>query len=365
VTNEIGASLLRATRADVLLAASRHPLMPRLAAGLESTAREGDETRLLLVSGGGDSMALLVACAAIGRRRGSRAEFAVLSIDHGLRAGSAQEVESVLATARDLGFERTFGRRVEIAPGTNVLDAARAARYEAAIELARALQGATLVVAHQADDRAESFLMALARREGLGACTKLLPWRAFPDWEGAEIARPLLGLTRAELRLFLRDCGVAWIEDPSNDAHRRGFLRSDPASRRLVGEIALGMADACDEAAELLALRDELVERALVSGRSEGEVPARMARSCRREAFDALPIAARRALLARLARAAGVSIARESLVAAAATASRTPRRWNCSHGSELRIGAETVEIARVGHPEVRCDEATARAGTRP
>ncbi|MCE2883610.1 MAG: tRNA lysidine(34) synthetase TilS [Planctomycetaceae bacterium] len=315
-------------------------------AGLESAGISDGDRLLLLVSGGSDSMALLLSIAAVRARRTSFPDgIAVLTVDHGLRVEAASEVASVVAAARALGIAEVFAERLAPAARGNVLDAARAGRYDAATRIARDMGGATIVAAHQAEDRAESFLMALARREGLAACTKLMPRREFADWAGAEVARPLLDLTRDELRGFLRDCGVRWIDDPSNAAHRRGAMRTDPATRALVAEIAGGLSTVSDEAAELLALRDSLVTEALAAGLlAAHDVAGGL--SCRREAFDALPPTARRALLARIAASAGVSVARTVLVEAAASEPRAVRRFTCSDGAEIVLARDIVAIAR-------------------
>ncbi|MFM7259601.1 MAG: tRNA lysidine(34) synthetase TilS [bacterium] len=336
---EVGASLLDECPAEVLLRASRHRLAARISEGLTVSAIGSDEPMLLLVSGGSDSMAMLVSIAAMRARRASFPRgLAVLSIDHGLREAAAAEVASVLATARALGIEEVYARKVNIAEGANVLGAAREARYAAATELARTLGGRTIVVAHQAEDRAESYLMALARREGLGACTKLMPRRKFPEWGGAKVARPFLDLTRAELQAFLRDCGVRWIDDPSNVEHRRGTMRGDPSLRRLVAEIAGGLSLASDEAAELLQLRDHMVAQVLsVDGRS-----------CGRDAFDELPAVARRATLLRIAARGGASLSHATLVAASSCAHRAERRFACSGGRELVLGRNHIVLDGAG-----------------
>ncbi len=326
---------------EALLRASRHPLTYRISTGLESAGiMEGDRL-LLLVSGGSDSMALLLAVAALRARRTTFPEgLAVLSVDHGLRADAASEVASVVVAARAVGIDDVFTARLVPSVRGNVLEAARAGRYDSATRIAREMGGATIVAAHQAEDRAESFLMALARREGLAACTKLMPRREFAEWAGAEVARPLLDFTRDELRGLLRDCGVRWIDDPSNAEHRRGAMRADPATCALIADIAGGLSTASDEAAELLALRD-----ALVAGALSAEGVSQDA-SCARAAFDALPPTARRALLARIAASAGVSVARTVLVAAAASEPRAVRRFACSGGAEIVLTRDIVAVTR-------------------
>jgi tRNA(Ile)-lysidine synthase len=175
------------------------------------------------LSGGLDSTVLLHALAQLpdARARGLRA----LHVDHGIQAASAQWAQSCTAFAQRLGLDCTIVRaeRVESA-GRGVEDAARAARQRA---FADALaDGELLALAHHADDQAETVLLKLLRGagpEGLGGMRALRAFAAGWLW------RPLLDLTRAQLRAHAEAHALDWIEDPSNaDTRlRRNFLRGE------------------------------------------------------------------------------------------------------------------------------------------
>jgi tRNA(Ile)-lysidine synthase len=155
------------------------------------------------VSGGSDSTALLILAVAAG------CDVTVVHIDHGLRAGSADEAAMVGATARR--FRAGFtARRVEIAPGPNLEARARQARYEAL--------GPDALVGHTLDDRAETILLHLLRGAGADGLTALRP----PDPR-----RPLLGLRRSETVAVCAELGVATLDDPSNQdlTFRRNRVR--------------------------------------------------------------------------------------------------------------------------------------------
>ena len=99
------AALLGASRDRLLRGASRHPLAAVCAEGLARCGAENGTRLALLVSGGGDSMALLLLVAAIRERSDpSLDSIAVLTIDHGLRPEARDECAAAHALARELGI---------------------------------------------------------------------------------------------------------------------------------------------------------------------------------------------------------------------------------------------------------------------
>ncbi len=288
-------------------------------------------------------MALLLAMTALADRANSQgerspcAQYAVLTVDHGLRSESATEVRLVESTARALGVVHCLSERVTVQTGANLLAAAREARYHLARSVARRLGVQTLAVAHQAEDRAESLLLALERGDGLESLARLRPRRVMNEWEEIAIARPLLGISRADLRDFLVDCDVEWIEDPSNAEHARGAMRGDPSLASLVERVARGLGNLADETAEVLAWRDQYLARLLNEG----------ALSCSRQDFDGVPPSFRRAILLQLVRNAGGEMSRSMVEKAASNDSRAPRRYTCTEGVELVIDTRTIRVNRV------------------
>ena len=342
-------SLLRSDPEETLRRASRHQLTARVADGLTRAELSATEPVLLLVSGGSDSMALLLAMAALADRASNsvRSSLAVLTVDHGLREESAMEARLVASAAYALGVETCVCERVQVRSDANLLAAARDARYQVAVETARRLGIRTLVVAHQAEDRAESLLLALERGDGLESLARLRPRRIMHDWGGVTVARPLLGISRAELRAFLTDCHVDWVDDPSNALHARGAMREEPAIALLVERVARGLGNLADEALECIAWRERRI----------AEILSQDATSCRRQEFDTLPLSFRCVLIALMARNAGGEMSRSMIEVAASSDSRAPRRYGCSNGMQLTIDARGVRIVR--------SEFTAPRDTRP
>jgi tRNA(Ile)-lysidine synthase len=166
-------------------------------------------------SGGADSLALLALAVDCGL-----APIAV-HVDHGLRAGSDREAGNVAHAAARLGagFD---ARRVTVAPGPNLEARARDVRYDA-LEAARVEHGATAVlVAHTADDQAETVVLNLLRGSGSAGLAGM------PARRG-RVVRPLLGARRADVRAECARRQLTPWEDPSNDdlAFRRNWIRHE------------------------------------------------------------------------------------------------------------------------------------------
>ena len=151
------------------------------------------------VSGGADSLALLVLAVAAG------CEVTAVHVDHGLRPGSADEADVVRGAAERYG---TGFRAVAVAvtPGPNLEARARAARHEAL--------GPAAALGHTADDRAETVLVNLLRGAGLDGLAGIRPGPR----------HPILALRRADTEALCAAEGLRPVADPSN--HDPAFLRN-------------------------------------------------------------------------------------------------------------------------------------------
>ena len=110
------------------------------------------------------------------------------------------------------------------APGESPEDAARRARYGALAEAAREAGAGCVWLGQHADDQAETVLLALSRGAGLPG---LAAMPAAFEREGMRFERPLLAVPGAELRQWLEEGGIAWVEDPTNadEAFTRNRIR--------------------------------------------------------------------------------------------------------------------------------------------
>lgn len=179
---------------------------------------------VVAVSGGADSLCLLLVLRWLAPRLGLRLHAAVL--DHALRPESADEARAVAALCRRLGVpcrvERVAVSALAAQECCGLEDAGRRARY-AFFEAERQRIGADWIcTAHQADDLCEDVLLRLVRGTGwpgLGGMPAMDPAR--------RILRPLLTTERRDIDAFLADLGVQPVRDPSNadPAYRRNRLR--------------------------------------------------------------------------------------------------------------------------------------------
>ncbi|MBK1636952.1 tRNA lysidine(34) synthetase TilS [Rhodovulum adriaticum] len=173
------------------------------------------------VSGGGDSLALLLALAEVGGR-----PLHAVTVDHGLRPEAAAEARFVAQVCARLGVSHDTLTWGGWQGRGNLQDAARQARYRLIADWARARGIGHVALGHTRDDQAETLLLRLARGSGVDGLSGMAPRRRM---DGIAWLRPLLEIPRADLRVWLRDRGQDWIEDPSNDDPRFDRVRARAA----------------------------------------------------------------------------------------------------------------------------------------
>ena len=193
-------------------------------------------------SGGGDSLALLLTAktwaASCGR------PLLALHVDHGLQAQSGAWAAQAQAMAVRLDIPFRLLRWEGPKPQSGLPAAARAARHALLAEAARAAGARVLLVGHTLDDQLENAVM-----RGAGAPVgPLRAWSPSPVWpqgRGLYLCRPLLAARRAQLRAWLTEQGLEWIDDPAN---------ADPRYARSRARLALDGAAPLAPAADIRAL---------------------------------------------------------------------------------------------------------------
>ena len=188
------------------------------------------------VSGGPDSLALLVLVTAAG------CDVTAVHVDHGLRPGSAGEADVVASAAHRYGaaFRATTAA---VEPGPNLEARARAARY--------AVLPNDVLTGHTADDQAETLLLNLLRGAGLDGLAGMRPHR-----------HPLLRIRRWHTRGLCLAEGLEPVTDPTNDnlTFRRNRVRLellpllDEIAERDVAAVLARQADLLRGDADLLEL---------------------------------------------------------------------------------------------------------------
>lgn len=223
-------------------------------AGMGSFGR--DRRVACAVSGGGDSMAMAFLAAQWGQP-------VALIVDHGLRAGSAHEAGMTRERLTALGIEAHVLPKLDLMHGPALAQRARTARYESLTAVCKRMGLVDLLVAHHAQDQAETLLL---RRQAGSGPAGLAGMAGIAFFDTVRMLRPLLSVMPARLRTTLRQAGVGWIDDPSNSdrATPRGRLRATSD----MGHVADGCAEAARQGAarqtEELAVAAELGRHASI-----------------------------------------------------------------------------------------------------
>lgn len=242
---------------------------------------------VLGVSGGADSVCLLFLLQEY--RKKVPFEMLAVHVNHGIRGKAAEEDGAwVEALCREQGL----AFRLECADVTGFAarekcseeDAGRRLRYEAFRQAAEEFGGTKIAVAHNAGDRAETMLLHLFRGTGLKGLRGIEPVReeeTWPSWlsgclsggitgasgreAGIAVIRPLLCLERSEIEQYLKERGLSWRTDATNegDDYTRNRVRHHllPWVEREVCAGAVGRmcrtADALSEAEDYLRRQTE------------------------------------------------------------------------------------------------------------
>lgn len=203
------------------------------------------------VSGGIDSVCLLCWLAKLG------ADIVCLHVNHGLRPNAETETQYVRDLCMQLNVPCKIFYWTDEKPTSGLEAAARTARYKFMTDYCRENNIDILLTAHQADDQIETFFMNLGRGSGLYG---LAAMRTMTYRDGIKIVRPLLSVSRAELKRYCDENGIKYFTDEMNsDPHytrvrirqNRHFVAEKlgiPDSRILLAVQNLGrVRDALDE----------------------------------------------------------------------------------------------------------------------
>lgn len=185
------------------------------------------------VSGGVDSVCLVHWCKLAGL------DVVALHVNHGLRAAAEVETQYVRDMCAGLNIPCKIFYWTGDKPATGLESAAREARYKMMTDFCKANDIYALLVAHQADDQIETFLMNLGRGSGLYG---LAAMRRETMRDGVRIVRPLLDVYRDELRVWCDAHNVKYFIDEMNSdpQYTRVKIRQN---RHLLAD-KLGISDA-------------------------------------------------------------------------------------------------------------------------
>lgn len=177
-------------------------------------ANENAPLVLVACSGGRDSLALTALSAIVCASRGLRC--AVVIVDHHMQAHSTEIAKEAANRCVQVGVDRKYVYLESVNvkdSGEGEESAARSARYEAIIKVANANKAAVVLLAHTANDQAETVLMGLKDSAGLEAVAGM---KAITQRQNVRFARPIIELTREDTTGICEDLGIAWWDDPTN-----------------------------------------------------------------------------------------------------------------------------------------------------
>lgn len=215
-------------------------------------------------SGGADSTALLLACA-----QKWPGQVIAVHVHHGLQA-AADQFELHCRTYCSQINVPLLVKRIDArhSPGQSPEDAARRGRYTAIEDLVlhehAALAIKSVAIAQHADDQVETILLALSRGGGLpGLSAMPVNWTRAGLW----YHRPLLAVRATDVRAWLSDRGVDYIEDPTNIDERftRNRIRARlmPALELAMPQFRDTFARSAAHAAQAQAVLDEVAQQDL------------------------------------------------------------------------------------------------------
>ncbi len=241
-------------------------------------------------SGGLDSTVLLHLLAS------AKIPCTALHINHGLSARADQWQAHCEAVAGKMGVPFVC-REVRVNRSDGGLEqGARKARYRVFGQVLAA--GDQVLLAHHADDQAETFLLRLLRGAGVQGLGAMREWRSLGgERKGCTVLRPLLRARRSELEDYARAHGLEWVEDESNTDQNidRNYIRSQvvpPLQRRW--PLYSRVAQAAENLREAAVLLGELAEADLKNCGLRGEM---FGVSIDRVSFSGLSAARRKNLL--------------------------------------------------------------------
>jgi tRNA(Ile)-lysidine synthase len=181
--------------------------------------KEWDRKSPLMIaySGGPDSKALLYAALDWGR-----ASIHVAHVDHGWRIESGQEALDLEREIKSLGLNFHTSRLEE----TKTEEEARVARYAYFQRLREKIPYQALLLGHQAGDLAETVLKRIFEGAALTALTGMRPVSFF---EGIELWRPLLSISRETIQEWLEEKKLPFLSDRTNEDPKflRGRMRKE------------------------------------------------------------------------------------------------------------------------------------------
>lgn len=222
---------------------------------------------LAAVSGGGDSMALLLLLASLREELGFSLWAAYF--DHQLRPESAREgdLAEELAQSLNIPFYRGAAPVRELCGGENLENFARGIRYKFLKDVARATKSQRIATGHHGDDQAETLLLHLLRGSGLEGLAAIAPVEGL-------LIRPFLQISKEEILEFCRENKVEYATDKSNFSldYTRNRLRLEILP--LLKTINPKLTESLMSTAEICRGENQLLQAAAIGAMEDVRLPS-------------------------------------------------------------------------------------------
>lgn len=169
---------------------------------------------VVAVSGGVDSIVLLdLLC------KNKELTLVVAHFDHGIRPDSIEDRKFVGEAAKRHGLEFVY-ETAQLGPRASE-EQARNARYAFLRAQAKKYQADSIITAHHQDDLIETALLNMLRGTGRKGLTSMAG--------SGDILRPLLGVSKTEIRNYAKEHKLLWREDPTNEdiSYFRNYIRKE------------------------------------------------------------------------------------------------------------------------------------------
>lgn len=172
----------------------------------------------IAVSGGSDSLALMLLVKHWNEK--VKGEITVLTIDHHLRSESTSEADYVSSICQNIKLQHVTLHWIHKGITGNIQAQARKARYQLLTNYCQEHDILHLITGHHADDIVENFFIRLLRGAGLAGLSSHNLFFV----NNVRIIRPLFNITKQDLKKYLEQQNIKWINDPSNSSNK--YLRT-------------------------------------------------------------------------------------------------------------------------------------------